>query len=280
MSEYVGDGTILSLDEKLERKKAGAYDQWAAVTDPEYASTVINEDGRFLNEPYLTPGDASKRLGCERNKFRKLATETFRDCLVDITERNNEDPDESLGRQNRAKTLLSTRDLEIMKIVLYYKERGVSDSDIKEEIVNRKNGVIKIRKDTEGNDQLPADPAFQQLIRDVMFQTAAASGEVFSRQLDTKLDTKLDKKIDPVQKTVESIQNRIDAAFSESVETAMENERLKLNLEAKESELENLKKDAEEKIARIEKDAEEKIARLEAELNEAKAKKRPWFKFW
>ena len=138
MSEYVGDGTTLSLDEKLERNKAGAYDQWAVVTDPDYAAKVVNEDGKFLNEPYLTPGDVSKRLGCERNKFRKLATETFRDCLVDITERDNEDPEGGLGRQNRAKTLLSTRDLEIMKIILHYKERGVSDNDIREEIVNRK----------------------------------------------------------------------------------------------------------------------------------------------
>ena len=261
MSEYVGDGTTLSLDEKLERNKAGAYDQWAVVTDPDYAATVVNEDGKFLNEPYLTPGDVSKRLGCERNKFRKLATETFRDCLVDITERDNEDPEGGLGRQNRAKTLLSTRDLEIMKIILHYKERGVSDNDIREEIVNRKKGIIKIRKDADGKEQLPADPAFQKLIRDVMLQTAAATGEVYSRQLD--------KKIDPVKKTVDSIQDRIDAAFAESVETSVENERLKLNLAAKESEIENLKKDA-----------EEKIARLEAELEEARAKKRPWFKFW
>ena len=148
-----------------------------------------------------------------------------------------------------------------MKIILHYKERGVSDNDIKEEIVNRKKGIIKIRKDADGKEQLPADPAFQKLIRDVMLQTAAATGEVYSRQLD--------KKIDPVKKTVDSIQDRIDAAFAESVETSVENERLKLNLAAKESEIENLKKDA-----------EEKIARLEAELEEARTKKRPWFKFW
>ncbi len=261
MSEYIGDGSTMSLDEKLDRKKAGAYDQWATIADPEYAASIVNEDGKFLNDPYLTPGDVSKRLGCERNRFRKLAMETFRECLVDIVERDNDEPDSGLGKQSRAKALLSTRDLEIMKIILHYKERGASDNDIKEEISNRKKGLVKPLMDSEGKQQLPADPAFETLIRKLMVQTVTATGEAYSRMVT--------ESIDPVKQSLDAIKDQLADAFRETAETSVENDRLKADLEAKEAELERLKKES-----------EDRISNLEAELEEAKSKKRPWFKFW
>lgn len=275
MPEYKENDYEMSLDEKLERRKNAIYDQWLAITNSDYASTTVNEDGKFLNEPYLTPGDISRKLGWERNKLRKMITETFRDCLIDIVERDIDDPEGSLGKQNRAKTLLSSRDLEIMKIIVSYKERGVSDIEIKNDIERRKKGTIPGKKISDPPQQLPSDSAFQSMIREILLQAVQKTNETNSVQIQ--------KYLEPMQQTLSNVLAQQETTIRESIEKGIENDRLKDALDKKEAENSELKDALTMKEAEIEnlrKETEERLAKLEADLEDARNKKRPWFKPW
>ena len=261
--DYNNDQT--PLDENLSSRQAAIYDQLEAIRNPEYAASIINEDGKLLNEPYLTPGDISRKLNCERNRMRKMITETFRDCLCDIVERDTDDPDDSLGRQSRAKTLLSARDLEIMKQILNYKERGFHDKEIKLAIENLKNSTAATQEAPEGRALSLTDPAILNVMRELVKQTYAASNGIHLQQLQ--------ETVDPLKQALDNIgtsfETRIDAAIQDSIEKNVENQRLKDELDRKDAEIERLKKET-----------EERIAELEADLEDARNKKRPWFKPW
>ena len=278
--DYAEEG--MSLDEKLDQRKSGVYDQWRAVTDQDYAGSTVDENGRRLNEAYLTPGDVSRKLGCERNKLRKMITETFRDCLVDIVELEGDDSDKGLGKQSRAKTLLSVRDLEIMRIILNYKERGASDNEIKKEILNRRKGQVNLFPTPDGDHQLPTDPAFVSLMQKTLAQVMSITFDNVKEEVKSS--------IEPAAQSIRSIESKIDLAFQEAKDAAVENERLKGEISLREAEIQRKEseikgKDAEievkqEEIERLKRESEEKIAKLEADLEDARNKKRPWFRPW
>ena len=282
MVERMNDDWVSALEDRLESRKESIYNQWKAVTDAEYAQTTVDENGHYLNDPYLTPGDLSRELGYERNRLRKLMTETFRDCLMDIKELEGDDSEKGLGKQSRAKTLLSRRDLEIMRIILSYKKSGTPEHIIKEEIIRRKSGAVSVVTDEKGKQHLPMDPAFMSIVRDML----VASGEYVAQ----KVDDSLESKIKPMQGSIERIESMVQTALEESVQKSAENERLKTEIEEKQAELDRKEaelgssaaaiEEKEAELQRLKKESDEKIAALEADLADARSKKRPWFRPW
>lgn len=282
MVDQINDDWVSALEGRLESRKESIYNQWKAVTDEKYAATTVDQNGRYLNDPYLTPGDVSRELGYERNRLRKLMTDTFRDCLMDIKELEGEDSEKGLGRQSRAKTLLSRRDLEIMRIILSYKKNGTPDHIIKDEIIRRKSGAVSVVTDEDGKQHLPMDPAFMSMVREMLI----ASGDIVAQRVDASLESKME----PMRGSIERIESVIQTALDESMQKSAENEQLKAEINKKQAELEHNKavletkeeaieeKDAE--IRRLKKESEERIAALEADLEDARNKKRPWFRPW
>ena len=102
-------------------------------------------------------------------------------------------------------------------------------------------------------------------MRELVKQTYAASNGIHLQQLQ--------ETVEPLKLALDNIgtgfETRMDAVIQDSIEKNVENQRLKDELDRKDAEIERLKKET-----------EERVAKLEADLEDARNKKRPWFKPW